>query len=714
MHTIQMNPEQTAAVTAEDGPALVLAGAGSGKTRVIIERMTWLVAEKGVDPRHLLALTFTNRAASEMNTRFAQRIGMPRHAARLGTFHSFGLSILRREMESLGRSRTFTIFDDADQKTLMKRLIREIPEKDRDRTPREALAEISRYKQQLEEPPEPEAKGAGRPAMMHRLWQRYHQALERSAAVDFDDLLVLPVRIFEANPDILRKYQQRYRHILIDEYQDTNHAQYRFARALGGEAARIFAVGDEDQSIYSWRGADIRNILDFAADFPEARIFRLEQNYRSSSPILEAANALVAHNINRLGKNLWTAREGGEKARFHLADSGEDEARFIVRDIARRDLPPGRTAVLYRTNAQSRLFEEAFRARGIACRVVGSVAFYSRREIKDILCWLRFLVNPGDDESLRRIINVPPRGIGAGTLKQIEALARLRRQSLEQTLHDAEMDEQVSSRARNALASFLQLADELREASAGAALEKLVEDILNSTGYRQWIEKNAPEDFESRIENIGEFLVSCREFDGSGRHGVLTFLQDLALISGADSYDADVPAVSLMTCHNAKGLEFEHVYIAGLEENLLPYGTEFDYDRDVEEERRLCYVAMTRAGRSLTLTAARCRMLYNRAEEDREVSRFVDEIGQERLAEVVSEGGRGGKKGSAPVPETVSGAGLKTGVRVRHARFGTGVIMYTTGTGAKIRARIRFDTGHVKLLMVKQAPLEILDREKKR
>jgi len=700
---ITLNEGQYAAVTAPDGPALVLAGAGSGKTRVIIERLAWLVGERGVNPRHLLALTFTNKAADEMRRRLALRLGVDRVSAWLGTFHAFGLFLLRREIDRLGRSKSFTVFDDRDQLSLMKRLVKDLPSTCAAVSPREALTWISHLKQRADEPLAGEA-GDDAEKTFRLLWARYHEALDRISAVDFDDLLVLLVRLLKEHPDVQEKYQRRYRHILVDEYQDTNHAQYLIAKLLSRGHGNLFVVGDEDQSIYSWRGADINNILDFARDFPDALVYRLEQNYRSTKPILEAANAVVSHNRNRLGKKLWAAADAGEAVRFFLAGDGEEEAHFVVADLVKQRFAPKQVAVLFRTNAQSRLLEEALRKKGIHYIVVGGIKFYGRKEIKDIVCYLRLLVNPADDESLRRVLNVPPRGIGGASFERIEAYATMRGLPLFQVLREIETDDTLAMRARNAAAAFVRLVDDLALEAKTSALAPLTESLIERIGYRGYVEKSDEKDF--RIEIIDEFVSSCAQYDVAEGKGLQEFLQDLALVSDTDDYDPEQPAVTLMTCHSAKGLEFDYVYLVGLEEGLLPLVRDYDYDADVEEERRLCYVAMTRARKGLTLSAARSRVLYGRTEE-RRVSRFVEEAGT--AVSPCADRGRAPAKKKAPEAASADPAKMKTGTRVRHAKFGPGTVMYTKGSGDKLKARIRFQTGRTALLMVKQAPLEILE-----
>ena len=605
-----LNEMQRKAVTARDGPVLVLAGAGSGKTRVIVERVVWLIREQGVDPRSLLAVTFTNRAAGEMKERVAAHLEVDRVAAWVGTFHAFGLYVLRREMERLGRPKTFTVFDENDQLSLMKRLVRDLPPGQAKVTPRKALGWVSRRKQELGHPDfDTPAKGTEE-SVCRELWQRYHDALLRASAVDFDDLLVLLVRLFEEHEDVLGKYQRRYRHVLIDEYQDTNRAQYLIAKHLTAAHRNIFVVGDEDQSIYSWRGAHLRNILDFERDFPGAQVFRLEQNYRSTAPILSAANAVVAHNEDRLGKTLWTAQEQGDAVRFYLAQDAEDEVRFVVEDLEGARFKRRETAVLYRTNAQARVLEEGLRRKAIAYVVVGGIRFYERKEIKDVLCYLRLLVNPADDESVRRVLNVPPRGIGSVTFERFVEYAVRRGVPLFEVLRDIEHDQSVMARARASAAAFVRLIDDLALEAKSSKVTPLVESLLERTQYRQYVQQSDEKEFRDRIEIVDEFVASCQKFDATRSGGLVEFLQDLSLVSSVDEWAAEEEVVTLMTCHSAKGLEFDSVYLIGLEEGLLPHATALDSDAQLEEERRLCYVAMTRARRKLTLTAAEARNVY--------------------------------------------------------------------------------------------------------
>ena len=702
---VKLNEGQQAAVEAGSGPALVLAGAGSGKTRVIVERICWLIEERGVDPRRILALTFTNRAAGEMRVRVQERLKSDRLDSWLGTFHSFGLYMLRREMERLGRPKVFTIFDDNDQLSLMKRLIKELPEQFVKVSPREAMQWNSRLKQEVEKPDfdvEPEDSEEE----THReLWQRYHTVLERVSAVDFDDLLVLPAKLFLEHEEVREKYRGWYPYMLIDEYQDTNRAQYIIARELAGEGGDVFAVGDEDQSIYSWRGADIRNILEFEKDFPDANIFRLEQNYRSTKHILAAANGVVSNNVERLGKTLWTEQDGGDKVKVYIAEDAYDEARYVVDTVMKEGLPLREAAVLYRTNGQARLLEEAFLKKGLHYQVVGALRFYDRKEIKDVLCYLRLLVNPVDDESLRRIINVPARGIGAVTLQKLSDSARARRISLLDALREVEDDTSFGPRVKKAVLALVELVDDLAWEATSKPVAEVLERLLDDTEYRDFVQKSDEKDFRTRLELLDEFISACAEFDKKEGGTLEEFLQQMSLMSDVDSLKPDEPAVALMTCHAAKGLEFDHVFLVGLEEGLLPHSISVDEDEGVEEERRLCYVAMTRARKTLTLTAARSRVIYG-DRKDRELSRFLDEVPRDTVQYVNTQ--ETVETVAKPSSHRVDSGGLKMGTRVRHAKFGVGQVMYTSGSGAKLKVRIRFDTGMSRQFVASMAPLEIV------
>lgn len=710
---VVLNETQRAAVTAPEGPVLILAGAGSGKTRVIVERMVHLVEEQGVPARQLLALTFTNKAAGEMSRRFAERMRLDYVPSFLGTFHSFGLWILRREAHHIERSRSFIIFDDGDQLSLMKRLVKELPKNVMTVSPRDALTYISRIKQVEPFPDWTNPPESDEEATCRQLWTRYHNALKASSAFDFDDLTALTAFLFEHYPEVCTRYRERFRHIMVDEYQDTNRSQYLIARRLG-EDSSLFVVGDEDQSIYSWRGADINNILDFAEDFPNARVYRLEENYRSTQAILNTANAVVSNNVNRLGKTLYTRLPGGDPVRYFFAEEAEEEASFVAQDLARRQLNPGDVAVFYRTHTQARLVEEAFRRTRIPYVVVGGIKFYSRKEVKDILAYLRLAVNPADDESLRRIMNIPPRGIGNAGREEFEEYARLRSIPLLQAFREGEMNESVSTRARRSAAELADIVDTLARDAQVHPVAKLVETLLERINYREYVEHSDEKESRNRIEVVNEFIVACRQHDSRDQEGLGGFLQELALLSDVDNWEDRGDTATLMTCHCAKGLEFDHVYLIGLEEDLFPMSRFDDEDDDLEEERRLCYVAMTRARKTLTLTAAEKRMLYGVTNRGRRPSRFVLEAGRERLQEVDFSGNPKARikaaPAKAPMREAASDDAVRTGDVIQHARFGRGVVLYVKGARPKLRARVRFDSGRVADLMVAQAPIQVVKR----
>lgn len=741
---VQLNEAQEKVVTAPDGPVLVLAGAGSGKTRVIVERMAWLVREKNVYPRRLLALTFTNKAAGEMARRFAARLRESRTDAFIGTFHSFCLFLLRCDGTRIGLPENFVVFDDGDQLSLVKRLVREQGES-AGVTPRQAMSWISRFKQSAEEPPPLPEKPRDSDRAMAVLWRRYHEELRNAGAVDFDGLLLEGLRLLRECPDVAEKWRRRFHYVLVDEYQDTNRVQYLLLKELSEGRGNIMAVGDEDQAIYSWRGADINNILDFERDFPGASVFRLEQNYRSTPSILSAANSLVSHNTRRLGKELWTARADTGPVRFVIAPTAEMEADFIADELRKGGtLSPRSVAILYRTHAQSRLIEEALRRRNIAYTVLGGVKFYNRKEVKDLVAYLRLAANGRDNEALRRILNVPSRGIGAVTRDRLEEYAAQRGIPLLDVLREADLDATLSGRAREGLTGLVSLIDELSSRVREDTVLHLVETVVDRVRYREWIEHSAdttdPGSVKNRLGVVDEFMEACREFDEREGAGKLSeFLAQLSLSSDVDFWEDEAPAAVLMTCHSAKGLEFDRVYICGMEEGLFPlaYWDDED-DADLEEERRLCYVAMTRAMNHLTLTMASRRAMYGSVKDARECSRFVREIGMQRLQVITleppkKEGEETGKRGrglvlsvdidiasdeQAPVAtgeadDTDSADSYKMGMRVRHAKWGSGTVLYVQGSGGRARIRVRFDTGVMKTLLASAAPLEILQERKR-
>ena len=640
-----LNEAQHAAVTHADGPMLVLAGAGSGKTRVLTLRLSWLVQERGVAPWDLLAVTFTNKAAGEMKQRVADLLGARGRDLWVSTFHSTCLRILRREIEHIdGFSRDFVIYDDRDSRELVKRILKD-GKYPSTVDPKAIRAAIDRAKneartpRQLAEDPPP-----GLPAGADEIYAIYQQRLRASNAVDFGDLIFHTLRLFEGKPDVLEKYRARFKHLLVDEYQDTNHVQYRLVRLLGDHGDRnVCVVGDEDQSIYSFRGADIRNILDFERDFPGANVVRLERNYRSSDVILRAAGSLVAHNQDRLGKTLWTDRDGGARIRVETAYDDREEARFaadIVRNEMARGTQPKEIAVFFRTNAQSRLLEEEFLAARLPFVLVGGQRFFDRREVKDALSWLKLLVNPNDEVALLRVINNPPRGIGDKTVTRVRAIARERGLTPWEAL-DAVCDEgpgrSLKARPVSALTAFRDLVRGLRELARSEPLSDLLEAVLERSGTIARYQAEGTFESDGRLENLEELLNSTADYSGAEPpSGLLQFLDRVSLVADSDKIpDATDAAglVTLMTVHSSKGLEFPAVIVIGLDERVFPHARSLGFQAQLEEERRLAYVAITRAEDRLYLLRARRRpgSGEGRHYEDTLPSRFLRDIPRELM-----------------------------------------------------------------------------------
>jgi DNA helicase-2/ATP-dependent DNA helicase PcrA len=631
-----LNPQQQQAVAHLDGPLLILAGAGSGKTRVVTHRISHLIARHYVPPESILAVTFTNKAAAEMRERIAQLLGPvlpPGRGPMLFTFHSFCVRMLRRDGMPLaehrpGFTRQFLIYDDDDQLTLLKSLYKQNAIDDKKLPPRNVLAAISDAKNRGDAPEDiarrsrdPNAKWVA------ALFEQYNDALIRANALDFDDLLLETVRLLKTDATTRASWNRRIQHLMIDEYQDTNRVQYELVQLLSQDRNNVCAVGDEDQSIYSWRGANIRNILDFERDFPGAQIIRLEQNYRSTKNILEAASAVIANNTERIGKWLWTESSDGPPITIYDAWDGENEALWIADQIvqAKRESKTTRFAVLYRTNAQSRLVEEALRRYGLTYNVVGGLSFYQRAEIKDMLAYLKLLLVPTDPVSLVRVINVPARGIGKTTVEQIEQYAVGRSTSMWTAIGEMLDQRLFSNRAEAAVSAFRKLIEDLREKTASTPLNELLHSILERTGYRDMLAEDKSPGVESRIENLDELLNAAAEAAERGE-GLAEFLDHAALVADADQVD-EKAQISLLTVHNAKGLEFPLVFLAGMEEGLFPHSRSVEKPSMMEEERRLCYVGMTRAERRLSVSFARARRRYGGGPlEPAMPSRFVSEI----------------------------------------------------------------------------------------
>ncbi len=630
-----LNPQQREAVCHRDGPLLILAGAGSGKTRVITQRIARLIGVEGVRADAILAVTFTNKAAGEMRDRVAKLLASSGAAASpwLSTFHSFSVRLLRRDGASLadlrpGFTTQFTIYAEDEQLAAIKGVYRRLGLDESFMAYRAALSKISQAKSRKETPADFYKNSTDpKAARLAVVYEEYENSLRQATALDFDDLLLEGVRLLQHDDVVRGAYNRRFEYLMIDEYQDTNRTQYELMRLLTELRQNVCVVGDEDQSIYGWRGADIRNILDFEVDYPQARVIRLEQNYRSTQPILEAAGALVSHNLERKGKWLWTEETGGRPVGLFEAADGEQEALFIAASIGRmqREERPGRIAILYRTNAQSRQLEEALRRYNVPYHVVGGFSFYQRAEVRDALAYLKVLVSPEDTVNLLRVINTPARGIGKSSLDQVEHYANEQRIAVWTAVGRMLEAGMFPARAQSALTAFRKLIDESVQAAAGQPLHTILKDVLERAGYWRMLEESTAPDAGTRLENLKELMNAAAEAAERGE-GITEFLDHAALVSDADQLDESAQ-VSLLTLHNAKGLEFPAVFIAGMEEGLCPHSRSSESEAMLEEERRLCYVGMTRAERRLTLTWARARRRFGGGSlEPSQPSRFLLEI----------------------------------------------------------------------------------------
>jgi DNA helicase-2/ATP-dependent DNA helicase PcrA len=746
-----LNPEQQEAVLKTEGPLLILAGAGSGKTRVIAHRIAHIVSEQLADPDRVLAVTFTNKAAGEMRTRVETLLRVDCQRMWISTFHALCARLLRREAPHIGLSRDFVIYDSTDQLTVMKQALREIGMDDSTLQPRLALSRISHAKNRMEGP-ETFAANSWNPkeAQIGKLYEMYVRRLKDANALDFDDLLLRTVELFEKTPAVRERYATKFRFVMVDEYQDTNRPQYLLIQQLAGKHRNLCVVGDPDQSIYKWRGADLRNILDFEHDFPEATTVRLERNYRSTQVILDAASAVISQNRNRKEKRLYTDRAGGARILYYRAGDDIDEAEFIARTsrAALHEDPDNTVAVLYRTNAQSRTVEDALRRGGIAYKIIGGVRFYERKEIKDALAYLRLVLNPHDDVSLRRVINVPARGIGKGVMDSLEAidlggetapplLAGLQPVATSNSLW-ARLVRAIDGRllAPRASASVTAFRDLLAGMTAMAAHESVsiaLGKVLDQSGYLRDLREERSEEAESRIENLMELVSAAREFETrTAEPSLAGFVDQLSLLSDVDEEAGARDArVLMMTMHSAKGLEFPVVMIAGLEEGLFPHSRSADDEAELEEERRLCYVGITRAQRRLVLTSAARRRVFGDYQST-DPSRFIDEIPAELMEEVPSSfvtpqqsfsqfrrssygkgsGYRGRSREDTPAyayedeDQSVL-SGLKPGLRVRHPAFGVGTIVSVEPLDDDVKLIVRFASVGQKTLRAKFAKLEV-------
>ena len=711
---LDLNAEQRAAVEHPGGPLLVIAGAGSGKTRVLTARVARLL-ERGVGPEGVLAFTFTNRAAREMRERIAGMVGG--EAARalwVGTFHATGVRILRREAARLGIPRDFAIYDREDQETLVRAAIRRLGLREDAFKPAAVIARISDAKNALVSP-EAFAHAAVSPheRTLAELYALVQAELRSNGALDFDDLIAEVVSMFRAHPEVAERYGRRFEHVLVDEYQDTNHAQFRLVEALAAVHRNLFVVGDDDQSIYGWRGADLSNVLDFERAFPGAQVLRLEQNYRSTGAILDAANAVIAHNRSRKGKTLWSERERGAPLRFVLAADEGEEARRVRRVLEERRRGGGRydeCAVLYRTNAQSRALETELRLAGIPYEIVGGVAFYQRREVKDLLAYLRLIVNPADRVAFWRVWNTPRRGLGDGVRARVEERAAAGGVEPAAALAALAREGALPGAAAAGARDLLGLIEELAARREGP-LDELLRHLLRRSGYLEHLDGDEASAADRRA-NVEELLAAVAGYAAAGRGGLTEFLAETALVTDVDRIEEDADRVLLLTAHNAKGLEFPLVVVAGLEEGLFPHATSGADDAGLEEERRLFYVALTRARDQVVLTAAAYRRRFTpggAVAGGARVSRFVDEIPAallEREAAATGGGGsreRGGggrRRGGAAALATVprAGAHRAVGRTVFHDQFGRGVVQDVEGAGDDLKFTVRFAAGIKKVM----------------
>ena len=733
----RLNDKQREAAMQLDGPLLILAGAGSGKTSTMTSRIAYMI-EQGIDPYNILAVTFTNKAAGEMRSRVEELCGRT-DGMWIMTFHAMCLRILRYHCELIGYDHNFVIYDGTDQKTIVKNILKEQNINDKEFGVPYLLSIISSYKEK--------AVGADQYRAMvesniktktiYNVFKAYETQLLKNNAMDFDDLLLNTVRLFESDEATLMKYQNRFRYIMVDEYQDTNHIQYKLIKMLAEAHHNLCVVGDDDQCIYQWRGADIRNILDFEKDFPEAKVIKLEQNYRSVGNILAAAHSVIENNRGRKGKKLWTTREDGDKIKYYRADTEKDEARFVAQEI---DLLKGRDrkysdfAILYRTNAQSRHFEEALTQRDIPYRVLSGLRYYDRKEIKDVMAYMRLVVNPYDDLSFKRVVNEPKRGMGDKSVEKIQAFAQIRGESLLQALSDEEVLSTLPSKAYAGVKAMVECINLCRQERENLRVSDIYDNLLVKTGYMKALENANTIEAEGRIENLMEFKSVIYDYEEQAENPTIEeFMEKITLMAEVDNHDENQDAVVLMTMHSAKGLEFPVVFLPGMEDGLFPGHKAFDSATGMEEERRLCYVGMTRAKETLILTSAAVRTLYGRTDYTRE-SQFLREV-DKRLLEGdavyvrknrdsglgVSTGSFDGfAKKESPRPydalryakaetkaaASLPGETLAAGDRVRHAKFGEGLVIDQDDR----TLTIIFDTAGQKKLAKGIAPLKKIEK----
>ncbi|KID41359.1 DNA helicase PcrA [Fructilactobacillus fructivorans] len=738
-----MNDKQQEAVEQTEGPLLIMAGAGSGKTRVLTHRIAYLIEEKGVMPWNILAITFTNKAAREMKERVSKLLGVGGDDVWVSTFHALGVRILRRDIDKLGYNRAFSITDSGEQKTLVKRILKDLDLDPKKNDPRAILGAISNAKNNLQTPRDyKKTHSTSNPfeEVVGNVYAEYQKRLQENQAVDFDDLIMLTIRLFEQYPDILNYYQDKFHYIHVDEYQDTNEAQYKLVSMLAQKYQNLCVVGDADQSIYGWRGANMNNILDFENDYKNAHVVKLEQNYRSTKNILSAANDVIQNNAERKDKNLWTENEIGDKVTYYRAQSEASEAHYVVskikEEVQKNHYSYNDFAVLYRTNAQSRVIEETFLKSNIPYTMVGGHKFYDRKEIRDILSYLTLVANPSDSLSFERVINVPKRGIGSSSVEKLRDFARDNGWSLLEAAKNVNLANNLPSRARNAIASFANVIANVQLKQKDMSVTEITQTILDQSGYMADLKKTNSLESQTRIENIEEFLSVTKDADikydedtGSSDSRLTDFLADLALVSAQDDVDESTKQVTLMTLHAAKGLEFPVVFMVGMEEGIFPLSRATEKEDELEEERRLAYVGITRAQKKLYMTNAYSRMLYGRMQNNPE-SRFMDEIdssvldnessiptGPKTPFDKSSEYNRRTNRAfSEPYHRPTqrvekpkgTGADKKVwniGDKVKHKAWGTGTVVKINGTGEDMELDIAFPEKGIKRLLAAFAPI---------
>ena len=716
-----MNSEQSEAVRTTEGPLLIMAGAGSGKTRVLTHRIAYLLDEKDVSPYNILAITFTNKAAKEMKARVEHLVGEEAQVIWMSTFHSMCVRILRRDADRIGIERNFTIIDPTDQKSVIKDVLKSENIDSKRFEPRMFIGAISNLKNELKTPEDAQKEANDfHSQMVATVYKGYQRQLSRNEALDFDDLIMTTINLFERVPETLEYYQNKFQYIHVDEYQDTNKAQYTLVKLLANKFKNLCVVGDSDQSIYGWRGADIQNILSFEEDYPEAKTIFLEQNYRSTKNILNAANEVIKHNSERKPKGLWTANSGGDKIQYYEAMTERDEAEYVVKEIMKHQRSGKKyseMAILYRTNAQSRVLEETFMKSNIPYTMVGGQKFYDRKEIKDLLSYLRVIANSNDDISLQRIINVPKRGIGPSSVEKIQTYALQNNISMFDALAEVDFIG-LSKKVTQECISFYEMIQNLIKEQEFLEISEIVDEVLQKSGYRDMLDREQSIESRSRLENLDEFMSVPKDYEENTpleEQSLINFLTDLSLVADIDEADTQ-NGVTLMTMHSAKGLEFPIVFIMGMEESLFPHirAITSEDDHEMEEERRICYVAITRAEELLYITNATTRMLFGRSQSNMP-SRFLKEIPEDLLDSHTgqkrqtiypkSQPKRGFSKRTTSTKKQVSSSDWKVGDKVMHKAWGEGMVSNVNEKNGSVELDIIFKSEGPKRLLAQFAPI---------